>query len=113
MGWTASDPTTGGFWATDINGDLNTQNGAPFIAGLNQHPAYKAGSVESGGTNPCVGIETFKDKNGANGIVFGGAREGGVQDQSGLRFYRFARNGQPDLQTRPCQRTAQTKEPLS
>lgn len=95
VGWTAHDDESGGFFATDHNGDLANLNGAPFIQGLNQHPDYKAGDVESGNTNPCVGIETFKDKNGHTGIAFV-TRLGGVQDVSGLRFYRFARDGSPD-----------------
>jgi hypothetical protein len=95
MGWTAYDPDSGGFWATDQNGDLNNQNGAPFVAGLNQHPEYRAGAQESGGAQPCIGIETFKDKNDQHGIVYI-IREAGTTDQSGLRFFRFARDGSPD-----------------
>jgi hypothetical protein len=95
VGWTAYDPDSGGFWATDVNGDLNTENGAPFIAGLNQHPEFHAGSAESGTANPCVGIETFKDKNGQHGIAYI-TRTSGSKNQSGLSFYRFARDGSTD-----------------
>jgi hypothetical protein len=91
----AYDPDSGGFWATDADGDLANLNGAPFVEGLNQHPEYKAGNDESGGTQPCVGITAFKDKNGKHGICYA-TRVSGTTDVSGLRFYRFARDGSPD-----------------
>lgn len=101
----AYDPTSGGFWCTDASGELFCPpNGsgltavtAPFIAGLNQHPEYHAGTVESAGQNPCVGITPFKDKNGQIGICYITLpKTGGGSQGTPYLFYRFARNGQPD-----------------
>lgn len=89
----AYDPTSGGFWATDANGDLYCENGAPFIQGLNQHPEYDAGSAESGGKNPCIGIVPFKDKNGQIGICYVTSTPSGGTPYS---WYRFARDGSVD-----------------
>lgn len=92
----AFDPTSEGFWCTDDNGDLFSENGAPFIQGLNQHPEYHAGDEESGNQNPCVGIVPFKDKNGTIGICYVTKPVGGTGGPVPYSFYRFARNGQPD-----------------
>lgn len=104
MSLAAFDPTSGGFWCTDSNGDLYcppsgagpTEVVAPFIAGLNQHPEYHAGDIESGDQNPCVGLTPFKDKNGQIGICFITEPKAGGTIGTPYAFYRFARNGQPD-----------------
>jgi hypothetical protein len=104
MNLAAFDPTSGGFWATDANGDLYcppsgsgpTEVVAPFIAGLNQHPEYHAGELESAGQNPCVGIVAFKDHNGQIGICYITQPKAGGTLGTPYAFYRFARNGQPD-----------------
>ena len=92
---TAFDPTSGGFWATDQDGHLQTNNGAPFTDDLANHPNYAAGQDESGGKLPCVGIEAFKDMNAEIGTCYV-TRMAGTTDQSGLRYFRFSRRGQPD-----------------
>lgn len=97
----AYDPTTGGIWATDANGSLycppsGSGAQAPFVAGLNQHPEYNAGEVESAGKNPCVGLVPFKDKNGEIGLCFITQPAAGGTLGTPYAFYRFARNGQPD-----------------
>lgn len=92
----ATDPTSGGFWATDPSGDTANYNGAPMIPGLNTHPDWHAGANESGGQNKVVGLATFKDKNGKWGIVFQTAPAAGATDQSQYSYYRLARDGSPD-----------------
>lgn len=91
----ATDPTTGGVWATDISGDIANVNGAPFIPGLNTHPDWKAGSSSSGGANRVVGFATFKDKNGQWGLIWATAPPGAT-DQGQYSYYRIARDGSPD-----------------
>jgi hypothetical protein len=92
-----TDPETGGTWSTNANGALFAEFGAPFVAGLNQHPEYHAGSAESGNLNPCVGIAACKDSTGQWGVVFFTCIFGQpAPDGSDYHTYRFARNGQPD-----------------
>jgi hypothetical protein len=89
----AFDPTSGGFWATDANGECYAEDGAPFVAGLNQHPAWQAGQAESGGANQCVGVVARKDRTGQIGIAYmTNAPSGGTP----YSFYRFNRAGQPE-----------------
>lgn len=96
MAYQCTDPTTGGTWSTDANGALYAEFGAPFVEGLNQHPEYHAGSAESGGANPCVGIAACKDGTGAWGIVYFTNNGQKAPDGSPYHTYRFARSGQPD-----------------
>lgn len=94
----AVDPTNGGNWVTDINGSLYCWGAAPFIAGLNQHPEYHAGLIESGGQNPCVGI-AYWAAFGVDGICYYTAPAGGKGGWAGTPYsqYRFARSGAVDL----------------
>jgi NlpC/P60 family len=93
----APDPKTGGQWVTDANGDLYCWGAAPFIAGLNQHPEFHAGSAESGGANPCVGIGYWAAY-GLDGIIFYTAPTTGVGGWAGTPYsqYRFLRSGAED-----------------
>ena len=90
----AYDPETGGYWATDENGDLYTGGGAPFIGGLTQHPAWQAGQAESGGTDPCVGL-VYWGKPGHDGITFFTKPASGKGGWAGTPYntYTFLRNG--------------------
>lgn len=96
-GLLAPDPKTGGQWVTDANGDHYVWGAAPFIAGLNQHPEYHAGSAESGGTNPCVGIGYWAAF-GLDGIMYYTAPTNGVGGWAGTPYsqYRFLRSGAAD-----------------
>lgn len=94
-----TDPVTGGVWATDENGDLFALFGAPSIpgAGLNQHPDLHAGTEESGGAAPCVGIEYWGRPGGEDGIVYFTRPAGGSGGIPGTPYsaYRWRRNGTP------------------
>lgn len=100
----ASDPVTGGIWGTDINGSNYPAGGAPLIPGLNAHPNFHAGSAESGGTNPCVGIVYWRYFEN-DGIYYvtaptngEGGWDGSVNPASKVcpyNLYRFLRNGTP------------------
>ena len=98
----AYDPVSGGIWETNAAGELfcSPVGGAtaPFIAGLNQHPDYKAGSVESGNLNPCIGIQYWKnDKAKTDGIVYQTLPTKPFAGQKGpYAHYAFRRNGTPD-----------------
>lgn len=95
-----TDPGNGEVWSTDVNGAFYAPpispggNGDQFIQGLNQHPNYDAGSAESGGTNPCVGITPWKDATGAWGVCFITAPTNG-QGSYGTpyHYYCFNRSG--------------------
>ena len=92
----AHDPVTGGYWATDANGALYAAAGAPYVTGLNQHPAWQAGSAESGGADPCVGI-VYWGVPGNDGITFFTKPASGVGGWAGTPYnvYSFTRGGQP------------------
>ena len=92
----AHDPVTGGVWATDENGDLYASPPAPFIAGLNQHPTWQAGSAESGGQDPCVGL-AYWGVPGHDGITFFTRPSSGVGGWAGTPYntYSFLRDGTP------------------
>lgn len=95
--WVCTDPTTGSQWGTDANGDMFAFPGAPFVAGLNQHPEYKAGSAESGGTNPCIGLVPWKASDGLWGVCYI-TRPTNGQGNLGTPYslFRFRRDGTPD-----------------
>lgn len=67
-------PVSGLLVATDADGEIFARPGAlPHQVGLNQHPDWKAGAAESGGSNPVVGIVAEKDapaKGGGWGYTF-------------------------------------------
>src|SRR5258708_32761171 len=100
-----SDPVTGGVWGTDENGNGYGFLGAPYPGGLNAHPEWKAGSSESGGAHPCVGIAYWKDAPaGADGGGFftkpGGTTVNG--SPSSLHRFRRAANGFVPAPRRPA-----------
>src|SRR5665213_1039290 len=74
MKLSAYDPMTGGNWLCDQNGALFAPAfpgaEAPYVTGLNVHPAWLAGEAESAGANPVVGIEYWGKPGQADGIVF-------------------------------------------
>lgn len=92
----AHDPVTGGYWATDENGDLYAAGGAPYVAGLNVHPVWQAGAAESGGADPCVGI-CYWSQGTVDGIIFFTRPASGVGGWPGTPYnaYRFTRDGVP------------------
>lgn len=102
MSWFATDPKTGGVWATDPNGDLYPTGGAPFVAALSSHPEYHAGSAESGGANPCVGM-AYWAAFGNDGVMFLTQPPAGQGGWDGTTkpgavpydIYRFLRSGAP------------------
>lgn len=67
-------PVSGLLVATDQDGEIYARDGAmPHVVTLAQFPAMRAGSAESGGANPCVGIVAEKDsaaKGGGWGYTF-------------------------------------------
>lgn len=94
----ASDPVTGGVWATDPDGALYALLGAPYVAGLNTHPGWQAGEAESAGANPCVGLAYWREAGVDDGVIFftkPASGEGGI---AGTPYsgYRFRRDGTPD-----------------
>lgn len=112
----AHDDKTGGIWATDANGDLYPAEGAPYINALSAHPEYKAGAAESGGANPCVGVEYWAAF-GNDGIVFLTAPTNGQGGWDGSTpigavpydLYRFLRNGNVALKDGTVLRPHPTK----
>ena len=55
-----TDPSSGQVITTDSNGAMDCPPGLDLtVANLEQHPTWKAGSEESGGANPCVGITAW------------------------------------------------------
>lgn len=53
----ARDEKTGGYWVTDETGAVFAYAGAPYLGGLNIHPAWNAGAGNGDASmGPCVGI---------------------------------------------------------
>lgn len=71
-----TDPVTGTVVATDEDGNFYGRPElyeAPSnlkLVTLGQHPEWKAGSAESGGSDPCVGITFEKDADGSWGYTY-------------------------------------------
>ena len=101
MKFSAYDPVTGGNWLCDENGALFAPafpgDAAPYVTGLNAHPNWGAGTAETGGANPCVGIEYWGHPGQADGIVFYTKPANGVGGIAGTPYsaYRVKRDGSP------------------
>jgi hypothetical protein len=50
-----ADPVTGGLWVAYPDGHVDAFDGAPYLGGLNNHPAWNAGTA----TDPCQGIAVW------------------------------------------------------
>ncbi|HTT91137.1 MAG TPA: hypothetical protein VMF65_16405 [Acidimicrobiales bacterium] len=89
MNMVAWDPVTGGYWMVNPDGavySVAASGGAtpPYLGGLNNHPAYKAGGKAQNG--PCVGIAPF-GPGGQGGYVLV------TFDGTTLHPYTFPRDG--------------------
>lgn len=93
-----TDPTSGKIIATDPDGNLYAEPNIPGlgISTLSQHPEWHAGSDESGGANPCVGITNRVGPDGQWGYAYitkpTGSSGGGFGPYD---LYHFQRTGKP------------------
>ncbi|HVX20875.1 MAG TPA: hypothetical protein VHB02_05985 [Acidimicrobiales bacterium] len=92
-----TDPETGKVIATDADGNVYAEPGIPDIqiSTLGQHPAWHAGSAESGGTNPCIGITPWRDPQGRWGLAFLTEPVGGKGGFGPYDLYHLGRDGTP------------------
>ena len=95
MQFIATDPASGHLIGTDENGDFYGGNYSPPLVqvGLNQHPEWKAGEIESAGQNPCIAIVPEKDADGSWGYTYITAPTSGKGSWGPYNRYHINRNG--------------------
>lgn len=85
-----ADPITGGEWLTNVSGEIDAFDGAPYLGGLNncKEDVGNAGSPE----NPCIGMAYWKGngtpENGQGYVLFCWPEGKPAAD-----LYRFPRDG--------------------
>lgn len=84
----AVDPQTGGTWTVKADGSVFTDDGAPYLGGLNNHPEFNAG----GPGDPAVAVSFWKGNDTPAGGQ--GYKITTLDFASGsLNYYRFPRDG--------------------
>lgn len=94
-----TDPTTGKIVATDATGAMYADPGMGFgfvVANLEQHSTWQAGTVESHGANPCVGIAAWRDPNQSWGYCYITRPTSGHGSFGPYDLYHFRRTGTPN-----------------
>jgi len=91
-----TDPESKKVICTDADGNMYAEPGSiPVVVTLGQHPQWQAGSAESGGTNPVVGITPWGDQNGEWGFCFITKPSSGSGSFGPYDLYHINRNGTP------------------
>ncbi len=89
-----TDPSSGTVMCTDKNGALYANIPSLTVGNLVQHPTYHAGTSESGGTNPCIGITPWMF-NGQWGYCYITQPTSGTGGFGPYDLYHFDRSGNP------------------
>jgi len=83
----AVDPFTGGTWTIKFDGSIYTDDGAPYLGGLNNHPEFHAG----GAGNPAVAVSYWQGNNTPSGGQ--GYKITTLDSATGtLNYYHFPRD---------------------